>query len=38
LEELPPEVFLVQQDQEKRLLSKEREEVLQKAVNTLPFI
>jgi len=35
LEDLPPEVFVVQQDQEKSLLSKEREDVLQEAVNTL---
>lgn len=32
---LPPEVFVVQQEQEKSLLSKEREEVLQEAVDTL---
>jgi RNA polymerase sigma factor (sigma-70 family) len=35
LEDLPPEVFVVQQEQEKRLLSKEREEMLQEAVETL---
>jgi RNA polymerase sigma factor (sigma-70 family) len=35
LDDLPPEVFVVQQEQEKRLLTKEREEVLREAVNTL---
>jgi RNA polymerase sigma factor (sigma-70 family) len=35
LDELPPEVFMVQQDQEKSLLLKEREEMLRDAVNTL---
>jgi RNA polymerase sigma factor (sigma-70 family) len=35
LDDLPPEVFVIQQDQEKSLLTKEREEMLREAVNTL---
>jgi DNA-directed RNA polymerase specialized sigma24 family protein len=35
LDDLPAEVFVVQQDQEKSLLSKEREKMLQEAVNNL---
>jgi RNA polymerase sigma factor (sigma-70 family) len=35
LEVVSPEVFVVQQEQEKRLLTEEREELLREAVNTL---
>jgi RNA polymerase sigma factor (sigma-70 family) len=35
LEAVPPEYFQVQHDQEKKLLLREREEVLQEAVDTL---
>jgi hypothetical protein len=35
LDDLPPEFFVIQQNQEKSLLTKEREEMLREAVNTL---